>query len=172
MKKVLVIGSGGAGKSTFSRRLGELTGIEVIHLDKIHWRPNWTEPSKEEWREIVENSLRGEAWIMDGNYSGTIEMRIAASDTVIFLDLPRVVCVYRILKRVALSYGKTRPDMAEGCREQFDWKFIKWVWDYATRSKPKIENLLEKYQNEKTIIRLRSKREVEEFLAKLQVRSD
>ena len=172
MKKVLVIGSGGAGKSTFSRRLGELTGIEVIHLDKIHWRPNWTEPSKEEWREIVENSLQGEAWIMDGNYSGTIEMRIAASDTVIFLDLPRVVCVYRILKRVALSHGKTRPDMADGCREQFDRKFIKWVWDYATRSKPKIENLLEKYQNEKTIIRLRSKREVEEFLAKLQVRSD
>ena len=165
MKKVLIIGSGGAGKSTFARRLGEKTNLEVIHLDKIHWRPNWTEPPKDEWQKTVENALRGDAWIIDGNYSGTIEMRLAACDTVIFLDFPPVVCVFRVLKRVARFYKKTRPDMAEGCREQFDWKFIQWVWNYPTRSKPKVEALLKRFENEKTIIRLKSKREVENFFA-------
>jgi adenylate kinase family enzyme len=75
MKRVLVIGSSGAGKSTFSRRLGEITGIKVIHLDKLHWRAGWVEPSKIEWRKTVEDNLKKEAWIMDGNYSGTLALR-------------------------------------------------------------------------------------------------
>jgi adenylate kinase family enzyme len=166
MKKILVIGSSGAGKSTFARRLGAATGIEVIHLDQIHWKPNWTEPAKEEWRATVENALRGDSWIMDGNFGGTMEMRVAASDTVIFLDLPPLVCIYRILKRVIFYYGKNRPDMAEGCNEKFDWKFIKWVWNYPAQTKPKVEALLKQFQNEKTIIRLTSSSEVENFFAR------
>ncbi len=163
MKKILIIGSGGAGKSTFARRLGEKTGIEIIHLDKLHWKPNWTEPPKDEWKETLEKAMCGEAWIMDGNYSGTLEMRLVACETVIFLDMPRIVCVYRVIKRVALSCGKTRPDMAENCFEQFDWEFIKWIWDFQNRSKPKMERLLTQFRDEKTVIRLKSKREVENF---------
>ena len=106
MKKVLVIGSSGAGKSTFSRRLSDLTGIEIIHLDKLHWKPNWTEPSKEEWKATLEKAMRGETWIMDGNYSNTLDIRIPACDTVIFLETPPAVCVYRVLKRVTLFYKK------------------------------------------------------------------
>ena len=165
MKRILVIGSSGAGKSTFSRRLNEINGIEIIHLDKLFWKPNWIEPSKEEWKETLEKAMSRKAWIMDGNYSGTLEMRLAACEAVIFLDMPRTVCVCRVIKRVALSYGKTRPDMAENCAEQFDWEFIKWVWDFKNRSKPKMERLLKEFEGEKTIIRLKSKREVENFLA-------
>ena len=106
MKKVLVIGSSGAGKSTFSRRLSDLTGIEIIHLDKLHWKPNWTEPSKEEWKTTLEKAMCGETWIMDGNYSNTLDIRIPACDTVIFLETPPAVCVYRVLKRVTLFYKK------------------------------------------------------------------
>ena len=167
MKKILVIGSSGAGKSTLAARLGKITGIEVVHLDKLHWKPNWTEPSKDEWRVTVENALKNYSWIMDGNFSGTMELRIAACDTVIFLDFPRLVCIYRILKRVARYYGINRPDMAEGCNEKFDWEFLKWVWNYQARTKPKVENLLQKYRDEKTIIRLKSKQEVENFLSSL-----
>ncbi len=167
MKKVLVIGSSGAGKSTFSRRLSDLTGIEIIHLDKLHWKPNWTEPSKEEWKATLEKAMRGEAWIMDGNYSNTLDIRIPVCDTVIFLEMLPAVCVYRVLKRVARSYGKTRPDMADNCVEQFDWEFIKWIWNFENRSKPKMEKLLEQFKNEKTIIRLKSKREVEDFFRNL-----
>jgi adenylate kinase family enzyme len=168
MKKVLIIGSSGAGKSTFARRLGAITGLEVIHLDVLHWKPDWTEPDKSEWQKTVENALKGDAWIIDGNFGGTMEMRIRAADTVIFLDLPRALCVYRIVKRVVTYRKGTRPDMAEGCDEKFDWEFLKWVWNYPERSRPKVEALLKSVENEKKVIRLKSKREVENFFVNLE----
>lgn len=161
--KILVIGSSGAGKSTFSRRLGAASGIEVIHLDRLYFSPNWVEMPKYRWKEKVAEILQADSWIIDGNYSGTMETRIAASDTVIYLELPRLVCVFRILKRGVVYFGKTRPDMAKGCNERFDWDFVKWVWNYPSRTKPKVEAMLEKVQGEKTVIRLASKREIEKF---------
>lgn len=168
MKRILVIGSSGAGKSTFSRRLSKITGLPVIHLDTLFWNPGWVETPKDEWNKKVETALLGEEWIMDGNFSGTMEMRFKACDTAIFLDLPRAVCVYRILKRVATYQKGSRPDMAEGCGEKFDWEFIKWVWNYPKRSKPKVEELLKRFENEKNIIRLSSKKEIENFLMSLE----
>jgi adenylate kinase family enzyme len=165
MKRILIIGSSGAGKSTLAKMLGEKTGLKVIHLDKIYWKPNWTEPKADEWRAALAETMReNEAWIMDGNFSGTLDLRVPVCDTVIFLETPPAACVYRVLKRVAFSYRKTRPDMADGCPEQFDWEFLKWIWDFENRSKPKIEKILKQYENEKTIIRLKSRRAVENFL--------
>ena len=165
-----MIGSGGAGKSTFSRRLGERLGLEVIHLDVEHWRPGWVETPKEEWRLKVEALCRRESWVMDGNFSGTLEPRLAACDTVVFLDLPRAVCVWRVLKRVVTYRKNTRPDMAEGCHEKFDVKFLHWVWTYPERTRPKVLALLEKYREGRKVIRLRSSAEVERFLKQLEVR--
>ena len=163
MKKILVIGSSGAGKSTFSRRLGKATGIEVVHLDRLYWMPNWVEPEKAEWREILDEITQSESWIMDGNYSGTLDFRMTRADAIIFLDLPRTLCVWRVLKRSTLYRKIKRPDMADGCAERFDWDFIKWIWNYPTRSRPKIEALLKRFQGEKKIIRLSSNREIESF---------
>jgi adenylate kinase family enzyme len=163
MKRILIIGSGGSGKSTLARRLGEATGIEVIHLDKLHWKPNWVEPDKQEWGKTVDKILAGDSWIIDGNYGGTLEKRIAAADTVIFLELPRTICVWRILKRAARYRKISRPDMAEGCEEKFDLKFIKWIWDYPRRTKPKVESLLKKFESKIEIIRLRTPEEVTVF---------
>jgi adenylate kinase family enzyme len=167
MKRVLLIGSGGAGKSTLARRLGEATGIEVIHLDVLHWRPNWTVPPKDEWEKLVAEAVAKESWIMDGNFGGTMEKRLAACDTVVFLDFPRTVCLYRVLKRRLTYNGTNRPDMAEGCHEKIDLEFLHWVWTFPESAKPKIEEKLKRYGNEKTVIRLRSKREVEDFLTNL-----
>jgi Adenylate kinase and related kinases len=164
MKRVLIIGSSGAGKSTLARRLGEKTGLEIIHLDKIYWKPGWVEPSEDEWKRTLEKAVSGDEWIMDGNFGSSLDIRIAACDTVIFLDMPRALCIYRVLKRVASSYGRTRTDMADGCPEKFDLEFLKWIWDFEHHSKPKMERLLARFENEKTIIRLRSNREVENFL--------
>jgi adenylate kinase family enzyme len=164
MKRILVIGSGGAGKSTFSRRLGERLGLEVIHLDREQWRPGWVETPKDEWRRKVEELVARDAWVMDGNYSGTLDVRLAACDTVIFLDLPRAVCVWRVLKRIVTYRRGVRPDMAEGCHEQFDFKFIQWVWGYPSTRRPKILALLEQHSRDKQIIRLRSRAEVGKFL--------
>lgn len=163
MKKVIVIGSGGAGKSTFSRRLGEKLGLPVIHLDQLYWRPNWVEPPKEEWAETVRGILRNESWIIDGNYGGTRDMRLQACDTVIFLDLPRYVCLYRVLKRAIQYRGKTRPDMAAGCNERIDLEFSWWVWNYPNSTGRKLLAELFEY-TEKNIVVLRSTREIETFL--------
>jgi adenylate kinase family enzyme len=166
MKKVLVIGSGGAGKSTFARRLGALLELDVIHLDSLYWSAGWVEMPKPEWRETVEGLLTKSAWIMDGNYSGTLDMRLAACDTVIFLDLARSVCVWRLFKRAVLYRNQRRPDMAEGCPERLNLDFVKWVWGYRKRSRPKVVRLLE--ATSKEVIWLRSPAAVEGFLVAIR----
>jgi len=165
MRKVLVIGSGGAGKSTFANRLGELLNIEVIHLDQFYWRPGWVETPKSEWLETVERLVRKDSWIMDGNYSGSLEIRLAACDTVIFLDIARSVCVWRLLKRAVLYRKKNRPDMAEGCAERLNLEFVRWVWNYYSRTRPRVLVRLEENADRKRIVCLHSGSEVESFLA-------
>lgn len=172
MKRVLVIGSGGAGKSTFSRRLGEAKGIEVIHLDKLHWKPNWTEPPKDEWRKTVESAAQKEEWIMDGNYGGTMDVRLMACDTVIFLDLPRITCIYRVFKRWLRYRNTSRPDMGEGCGEKLNLEFLQWIWSFPKNTRPTIEERLKRFEGEKTIIRLKSKRDVEKFLTSLRAQEN
>ena len=164
MQKVLVIGSSGAGKSHFSTRLGARTGLPVIHLDQHHWRSGWTEPAKDVWRSQVEELLKGEQWIIDGNYGGTMELRLAACDTVIFLDLPRHVCTWRVLQRAIQYYGRNRPDLADGCPERIDWEFVKWTWNYPKRSRPAVLERLARVADKVTVVTLRSDREVERFL--------
>lgn len=164
MRKVLVIGSAGAGKSTFSKRLGEIAGIPVIHLDRHYWRPGWVEPSKDQWRDKVGRLLDGESWIIDGNYSGTMEMRLAACDTAIFLDLPRLSCTWRVIKRKLAFHGRSRPDMAPGCPERIGWEFIKWTWDYRNRSRPGVERRLREAGGKVAVYRLSSDAEMKEFL--------
>lgn len=159
-----MIGSGGAGKSTFATRLGVLLKLEVIHLDSLYWSPGWVEMPKEEWRTTVEDLIKKDSWIMDGNYGGTLDTRLAACDTVIFLDISRLICVWRVLKRRALYRRESRPDMAEGCPEKVNMEFIKWIWDYPRKRKPAILEKLKSYSHSKTIIVLKSQTEIENFL--------
>lgn len=164
MRRVLVIGSGGAGKSTFARRLGEKLGLPVIHLDRLFWHAGWVETPREEWKRKVEELCAGETWLIDGNYSGTLEIRLAACDTVIFLDLPRTLCTWRVLKRAVTYRHGRRPDMAEGCRERIDLKFLYWVWSYPSRRRPKILARLRELSGGTRVFILRSQAEVERFL--------
>ena len=164
MKRVLVIGPGGSGKSTFARRLGQILGIEVKHLDSFYWRAGWIKPSNEDWIKTVNELIGGESWIIDGNYSGTLAQRIDRCDTVIFLDLPRMLCLWRITKRRLNYRNRSRPDMAEGCAEKLDLEFISWVWNYTTRSRPKVVKLLNENQAIKKIVWLRSNADVQNFL--------
>jgi adenylate kinase family enzyme len=164
MKKIMVIGSSGAGKTHFSRKLSEKFGIPLIHLDKIYWQPGWNEPTKEEWKATLADMLDRDSWIIDGNYGATIEMRLAAADTVFFLDMRRTLCIWRVIRRTLRFFRRGRPDMAEGCYERLNLEFLSFVWNYPKRSKPKIEKLLNKVEAEKKIIRFKSPREVRRFL--------
>ena len=167
MKKVALIGSGGSGKSTLARRLGEKLNIEVYHLDALFWKPNWTPTSKEEQRKVQNELVKKEEWIIDGNYNGTMDIRLNAVDTIIFVDISRVICIYRVFKRMIQYRGKSRPDMAEGNNERLDFDFLKWVWDYPKTKKPIILKKLEQLPNDKKVIILTSPSEVQLFLDKV-----
>ncbi|MFL6374604.1 MAG: hypothetical protein ACJ73D_08070 [Pyrinomonadaceae bacterium] len=163
MKRVLVLGSGGAGKTTFSQRLGGITGIPVVHLDALFWKPGWERTPDDEWANILRTEVTKPAWIMDGNYGSSRQLRIDAADTIILLDLPRWLCMWRILTRTVRYYGRGRPDMAEGCVEKFDLEFIAWVWTYKNRSLKRVMNDLSNAGGKRIVI-LRSTRDVENFL--------
>lgn len=164
MKRIMVIGSGGAGKSTFARKLGERLQIEVLHLDVFHWRPGWVAPPKDEWLKTVEGLIKRDSWIMDGNFSSTLEMRYGACDTLIFLDMPRALCLWRVLKRLVMYRRATRPDMAEGCSEKLDLEFLLWVWNYPKRTRPKVVEMMKSNPQGRKIVWLRSRSAVEKFL--------
>jgi adenylate kinase family enzyme len=172
MQRVLVIGSGGSGKSTVAAQLGELTGLEVNHLDKFYWSPGWVKPAPDEWIKTVTELVARDSWIIDGNYSGTLELRMRQCDAIVFLDLPRVLCLWRIVKRFFLYRDGNRPDMAEGCRETLDLKFVSWVWNYHRRSRPKVIRLVQEYAEGRQIFWLRSRSEVKKFLSQLNSHGD
>lgn len=168
MRKVLVIGCSGSGKSTLARRLGARLKLEVIHLDAHYWRAGWVETPKDEWSVRVDELLARDAWVMDGNYSGTLPARLAACDTVVFLDVPRARCLWRVIGRTVKYRNTRRPDMAEGCRERLDLgyiEFLRWVWGYPHRTRPEVLRLLAEHEASKRVFRLRTSREVEEFLS-------
>jgi adenylate kinase family enzyme len=164
MKRVLVIGSGGAGKTTFANRLGEILKIEVIHLDSFYWKTGWIETPKDIWIDTVKELIQGESWIMDGNYTGSLDLRLAACDTVIFLNISRLSCIWRVIKRKIIYNNKNRPELANGCNEQLRVEFIKWIWSYPDEVRPKILKKLEKVSDNKKIIHLNNDIEVEDFI--------
>ena len=168
MKRILVIGSGGAGKSTVATRLGQLLDLEVNHLDKFYWRPGWVETPPEEWTQIVTALINRDSWIIDGNYGGTLALRMQKCDTIVFLDMPRLLCVWRIVKRNFRYRRDVRPDMAEGCREKLDPEFVSWVWNYSRRTRPKVVKLIHEQAHGKRVVWLRSNAEVNKFLGELR----
>ncbi|MEM1324523.1 MAG: DNA topology modulation protein [Bacteroidota bacterium] len=164
VKKILIIGSGGAGKSTFARQLHRITGLPLIHLDQKYWQPNWEMPDRLEWTEQVKDLVQQEAWIMDGNYSSTLDIRLAAADLVIFLDRPTYLCFYRVLKRTWRNHGRTRSDMTRDCPDRFDLEFLHYVLMYNWVRRPTILEKLEAWKEKVAVRRLKSDREVEAFL--------
>lgn len=168
MRNVLVIGSSGAGKSTFARQLGERLGIEAIHLDAAFWKPGWVESNDEEFREKVAALVARDRWVMDGNYSHTLDLRLPKTDTIIYLDIPRHICVWRVAKRVVRTYGRSRPDLGEGCPERLDPAFLKWVWDYPKEREAKNQAILDEQRAEKQVIVLRNSSEIQGFLANIE----
>jgi adenylate kinase family enzyme len=140
----------------------------VIHLDTHFWQPGWVETPDYEWASRVAELTSGDRWIMDGNFGGTMEIRFVAADTIILLDLPRRTCLQRIVWRRIRYHRKSRPDMAEGCHEQLDWQFMKWVWGYPRHRRPAILARLAELERAKRIITLKNPSEVRAFLERVR----
>ncbi len=166
MERILIIGCGGAGKSTLARQLGDKLGIPVVHLDKLFWHPGWVESSREEIDAKIMAELQNHKWIMDGNYGRTLPERIKYCDTIIYMDFSRLACLMGVAKRVITTYGKVRPDMGEGCPERIDLEFLKWVWNFNKNNREKFYGYLNAAEGVETIV-LKNRRAVKKFLSQI-----
>jgi len=170
MHRVLVIGAGGSGKTTLARRIAEATGLPLVHLDSLYWRPGWEPTPREEWNARVAEVARRPEWVMDGNYGGTLDVRIEAADTIVFLDWPRPSCLWRVIKRRLEFAGRSRPSLPEGCPERLSFEFLRWVWDDPTHRRPGILERWSRVRDEKSVAVLRNRAQVEAFVAGLEPR--
>ena len=162
MKKILVIGCPGAGKSVFSRILSQKTGIPVYHLDVLFWNEDATEVDREVFEDRIREVFRKDEWILDGNYGRTLKYRLEHADTVFYLDLPIEVCLQSIQDRI----GTVRDDLPWQ-EESLDPEFYEYVRQFPLNQKVRIDQILEETENVE-IIRFTSREEVNEYLNTLQ----
>lgn len=171
MQRVLVLGNAGAGKSTLARQLSALTGLPRIHLDAHFWQPGWRESPRDQWASRVTDLLKQDAWIMDGNYAGTLPARLQKADAVIVLEIPRLRCLYRVVRRSVAGRGVRRDDLADGCPEQLpDLAFLRWIWRFPTEELAPMLALLDRVERPIVVTRLQSVAQVEDFLASVSAR--
>ena len=165
MQRVAVVGSGGAGKSTFARALGRITRLPVSLLVENYWSPGWVETPRYQWATIQGALVAQENWIIEGHYGNTLDLRFARADTVIVLAWPRRVCIYRVLKRVALNWHCDT--QARGCPEHFDLAFLRWLWDFPHNGRPALAAALQRYEGHLEVVYLTTSASARRYLAEL-----
>ena len=158
MKKIIVIGCPGGGKSTFARQLRDKTGLPLHYLDMIWHKPDKSNVTRAEFDKALQDILSGDRWIIDGNYSRTLEVRMAACDTVILLDMPLEVCLAGAMKRIG-----TKREELPWVEDRFDEEFKAHIEHFGDDELPKIYKLLEKHNN-KTVVIFKSHADIADFL--------
>ncbi|WP_260443115.1 topology modulation protein [Listeria fleischmannii] len=166
MERITILGPSGSGKSTLARELGHILKVPVVHLDTLFFKPNWEEIPKLEFLKKVETIISTEEnWIIEGNYTITWDVRFQHSTSILFLDYPRRIYFWRVIKRLIMYRGKTRPDAAVGCVEKLDFEFLKFVWSYPKRRKETISRLEKEQGN---ILIFKSPKETAKFIQQLK----
>ncbi|ADZ21532.1 adenylate kinase family enzyme [Clostridium acetobutylicum] len=164
--RVIIIGSPGSGKSTFAKKLSEILALPLIHLDKEYWNFGWIETPKEKWIEMQEEFIKMDKWIIDGNYGSTIDIRLRRADTIVCFCLPRTLCLFRAFKRYLINLNKVREDMAEGCKENFDLEFVKYIWDFPKNYGEKNIKLINENKDKKILI-FKKRNEANDFIREI-----
>jgi adenylate kinase family enzyme len=162
MRRIAVVGSGGAGKTTFATLLGDRLGLPVIHLDEHYWHPGWIATPDAEWRACQRELIAGEQWIVDGNYSSTLDLRLARAEVVIILALSRWRCLLGVWRRWKNHHG--HDIQAPGCPERIDIEFLRWVWNYPTRGRARLNAALQQHIRDIRVIELDTPKRIQEFL--------
>ena len=160
MTKIAIIGSSGSGKSTFANRLQKKLCFPLYHLDLLYWKPNWVRTPRLDWIQLQESIVKESAWIIDGNYGGTLDIRLRAADTIIFLKFSRIPCLWGVFKRFI---SRKRIDEIPGCKEKLDPEFIKWIWNYNKKNAPGILKKLRELSTEKSIYVFNNRRQLDSF---------
>ncbi|MBJ2149929.1 AAA family ATPase [Paracoccus sp. IB05] len=167
MQRIMIIGQPGSGKSTLARALSRITGLPVIHIDRIHWQSGWVERSRAEKTRLCHEAEAGEAWIFEGGHSATWDNRIRRADLLIWLDLPPGLRMWRVLWRLVRHYGRSRPDLPEGCPERLGREslaFWAWIWNTRHSARQGMARLAGSEAAEGKLVHLRSRREVAAWL--------
>lgn len=158
-KRILIIGSAGSGKTVISSYLSKKLDIEVTHLDKIYWLPNWEKQPVDYCDEITKKIVLQDEWILDGNYIQTLETRLEKADLVIFLRVNRFICIHSLFKRKKLAKKNiiNRDDLATGCVDKLDFSFLRWAFSFNSSYGPKLLDVIKKYPH--VDVRVFNKRE-------------
>ena len=166
----MILGPGGAGKSVLAGEIARRTGLPVVYLDHLFWGPEWAPAPREEARRRLQDVVARDRWVLDGNFlpeTGDWDARFERADTVIFLDLPRRTCLWRVLWRLARDRRRRRPDLPEGASEGFDLELLRWIWRYPRTDRPRVVELLASLSGVVDVHHLRSPQEVRRFLRTL-----
>ena len=163
---MLVVGCSGGGKSTLSRALSTALDLPYISMDReFFWLPGWVLRDRLEIRDMIAHAAARERWIMDGTSPGTLHLRLPRADLVIWIRMPRLLCVARILLRRMRYAGQSRPEMADGCPEKIDMDFLRYVWNFEQNETPEIEAALQAHGPDVPVHVFMSRGEVERLLA-------
>lgn len=171
IQRIMVIGCGGSGKSTLARKIHHILQLELIHLDQLYWSAGWVESPKAEWEDKVRKAAAKEKWVIDGNYRGTMDIRLPRADMVVFLDYSRWLCLYRVIKRTLLNYRQTRPDSAPGCPERFTLEFLMYVFSFNDKKRPQLLERLKKRKEGTQLVIIKNQKDYMQFLEQLQLSS-
>jgi adenylate kinase family enzyme len=168
LKRILVIGNPGAGKSILARSLGEILELPVTHLDRHFWNPGWVVTPTEDFRKQVAEMVVRDEWIIDGTFMSSLELRLPRAEGVIFLDFPTPICMRRIFQRVFEHRKSSRPDMAEGCSERVDLVFFKYTLTFRRKIRPSLIEKINRYYRGSCMIKLKNPAAVAEFVDRLK----
>jgi adenylate kinase family enzyme len=172
MERVAIVGCSGGGKSTLARAMGDRLGLPVTHLDNLYWKPGWTESRLEEFRPKVEAVAVEPCWIIEGNFTSASALRFARADTVIWIELPTLLCLWRAFSRMLLNFGRARADLSPGCPERFDLEFYRYILSWNRLTRPKMAAALARCAPQARLVRLGSDRQKTQFVASLGVRGN
>ena len=166
MKRIAIVGCSGGGKSPLAIALGERLGLPMVHLDVLFWRPDWVESDLEAFRGRVAQTHAGEAWISEGNFiTGMADLRFAGADTIIWIEQPRGLCLWRAVWRAVRDRRRGRGDLAPGCPERFDLPFYRYIWTWNTLTRPRMQAAIDTHAGDARLVRLWGDQEIAALLA-------
>jgi adenylate kinase family enzyme len=174
MRRVVILGCAGAGKTTLARTIGERLALPVVHLDTLFTLPGWERRDPESFRAELAAAIAGDAWVTEGHpdlgpvLAATLELSVPRADLVLFVHQPRWLSLWRVIRRWLTDRGQSRPDLAEGCPEQLDWPSLRWIWGFEQHIRPAAERALGAYAT--PVVHLNGDRDIAAFVDGLMLR--